>query len=272
MKDVHPAMLLALLLHVSGATFDVPDDPAVAQWIESSARSVAAYYGGKFPVAQVRITVEESGDDSIHGTTYPSHHIRLRVPRKPDYADDWVAIHEMLHLCFPSLPDAQHWMEEGLSTYVEPLAQVRGGRESAGEAWHGFLQGMRNGEPREGDRGLDRTHTWGRTYWGGATFWLMADFEIRRRTSNAKGLPDALIAIAKNGGTIENDWTVEKVIEVGDQATGTHVLRELYAKMKDASSPMDFDALWTKLGVSESGLDDKAPLANLRKAMMGEAK
>ena len=27
-------------------------------------------------------------------------------------------------MAFPSLPDDQHWMEEGLATYVEPIARV----------------------------------------------------------------------------------------------------------------------------------------------------
>ena len=42
-----------------------------------------------------------------------------------------------------------------------------------------------------GGFGLDNTHTWGRTYWGGAMFCLLADVEIRRRTHNRRGLQDA---------------------------------------------------------------------------------
>jgi hypothetical protein len=41
-----------------------------------------------------------------------------------------------------------------------------------------MVSGMPQGEPQRGDRGLDGTHTWGRTYWGGAMFCLLTDVEI----------------------------------------------------------------------------------------------
>jgi hypothetical protein len=69
---------------------------------------------------------------------------------------------------------------------------------------------MRQGLPEVGDRGLDLTHTWGRTYWGGALFCLAADVEIRRRTGNTMGLQDALRAINKAGGTIESEWRLSE--------------------------------------------------------------
>ena len=58
---------------------------------------------------------------------------------------------------------------------------------------------MPKGLPAAGDRGLDYTPTWGRTYWGGALFCLLADIDIRKRTSNRFGLQDALRAIVAAG-------------------------------------------------------------------------
>jgi hypothetical protein len=40
------------------------------------------------------------------------------------------------------------------------------------------------GEPGPGDGGLDDTDSWGRTYWGGALFCLLADVRFRERTGN----------------------------------------------------------------------------------------
>jgi hypothetical protein len=186
-------------------------------------------------------------------------------------ADDWVLVHEMIHTAMPDLKGPHHWLEEGLSTYVEPLARVRAGLVSPEELWTDWVRGMPNGLPEKGDRGLDRTPTWGRTYWGGALFCLVADVEIRSRTNGKKSLDDALRAIVAAGGNISTAWPIERVLEVGDGATGVPVLHELYAKMARDPAPVDLAAMWKRLGVVRSGasvtFDDNAPLAPVRRAM-----
>ncbi len=126
-------------------------------------------------------------------------------------------------------------------------------------------------EKRQVTRGLDNTHTWGRTYWGGALFCLLADMEIYRRTHNRKGLEDALRGILLAGGNITQDWELEKALSPGDRATGVPVLLELYEKMKDKPVVVDLDALWTQLGIERQDnravFDDLAPLAAVRKAI-----
>jgi predicted metalloprotease with PDZ domain len=132
-------------------------------------------------------------------------------------------------MSFPNLPDENHWMEEGLATYVEPIARVEAGQLDAKTIWRDMMDGMPKGEPGAGDEGLDRTHTWGRTYWGGALFCLVADIEIRKETKNRKGLQDALRAIVAAGGTIDQDWPITRAIEIEEKATGTQVMRDMYA-------------------------------------------
>ena len=63
---------------------------------------------------------------------------------------------------------------------------------------------------RDNDRGLDRTRTWGRTYWGGALFCLMADVEIRKQTGNRVGLQDALRTILSAGGSIDKKEVADR--------------------------------------------------------------
>ena len=78
-------------------------------------------------------------------------------------------------------------------------------------------------------------------------------------------------AIVDAGGTIDQDWPIEKAFATGDRATGTHVLTELYGQMRDTPKPVDLGALWKQLGVKPNGdgvrLLDTAPLANVRKAI-----
>jgi hypothetical protein len=130
---------------------------------------------------------------------------------------------------------------------------------------------MPQGLPEPGDEGLDHTHTWGRTYWGGALFCLLADVEIHRQTHNRKGLGDALRAILDAGGNIREDWDVEKAFTTGDRATGVSILMPLYNKMKDRPYDVDLPAIWKELGIERDGntvrFVDSAPLAATRNAI-----
>jgi hypothetical protein len=105
-------------------------------------------------------------------------------------------------------------------------------------------------------------------------FCLVADVGIRRETGNRKGLRDALRAIVANGGTIDHDWSLPKALEIGDRATGTHVLTEMYAKWKDTPTPVDLDKLWSDLGIhsTTNGIEfaADAPLSKVREAIASD--
>ena len=178
--------------------------------------------------------------------------IRITVgqsTKQADLDDDWIMTHEMFHLGFPDVPDRYNWMEEGLSTYLEPIARVRVGHLTPERIWTDMFEGMPRGLPKAGDRGLDNTPTHGRIYWGGCLFWLTADIDIRKRTEGRKSLDDAIRAILDAGGDGSADWPVERVISVGDEATGTTVLKDLHERMGPQAEQTDLDALWRDLGV-----------------------
>jgi len=281
-KEEEPADTASL--KIAGSTIDVtlPGDPMklsrqeLLGWVEGAANAVSTYYG-RFPVPHLTLKIRGSNGSGIrHGVTYARDGglILISVGRDAGVAetkDDWVLIHEMIHLAFPSMPDEQHWIEEGISTYVEPVARVRAGLMPLDELWRTFIRDMPKGEPASGDEGLDNTHTWGRTYWGGAIFCLLADVRIRERTRNRKGLQDALRGILNGGGSINEDWEIEKALALGDKAAGVNVLETLYQEMRGKPAPVDLDQLWKKLGVGwKDGslvLDDKAPEAVIRKAI-----
>jgi len=272
------------VLKVPGGTIEVtlPDEAMTLSkdnlltWVKNCAGALAAYYG-HFPVPHLTLRIRASDGSRVgHGVTYPTHGglILVSVGRAAtlqSLADDWVLTHEMVHLAFPSMAEEHHWIEEGLSTYVEPVARAQVGQLPAVEVWKQFIRDMPQGQPGDGDEGLDHTPTWGRTYWGGAMFCLLADVKIHERTRNRRGLRDALRAIVDNGGTISEDWEIEKTLAIGDQATGTRVLLELYRQMRDKPAPVDLDQLWNKLGVAlhadQVVFNDKAPEAAIRKVI-----
>jgi hypothetical protein len=275
-------------IEVGGATLDVYvesdqfdiGEPALLDWITRSAQAVTAYFG-RFPVAHARVRITASDHGHVSGGMSFGNggaHCRISVGRhatQEDLLDDWELTHEMVHFSFPSVEDRHHWIEEGIATYVEPIARASVGIMTAEKVWGEMRRDMPQGLPATGDRGLDRTHTWGRTYWGGALFCLMADVEIRKQTANTRGLQDALRAINRAGGTIEVDWLLERAIEIGDKATGGKTLAELYSKMAFQPVAIDLDHLWEQLGVLRTGrgitLDDHAPLAAIRRAICGHA-
>ncbi len=261
-------------------SLDLPT-PQIMRWVENAASAVSTYYG-RFPVSRDRILIQPIPDRSgvLSGTTwgavggFPAFS-RMRVGQHTDSSQltqDWMMTHELVHTAFPSQSDEHHWIEEGIAVYVEPIARVQNGLLTPEKIWSDMVRDMPKGSPQPGDRGLDRTPTWGRTYWGGAQFCLLADVTLREQTHNRFGLQDALRAIANDGGTIDQNWPIEKALKVGDRATGTHVLERLYASMKDKPVPVDLDSIWKKLGIIRSGedqvrFDDAAPEADIRQAI-----
>jgi hypothetical protein len=264
-------------IDVTIETADAPlSQPDVIKWVQFAAESVAAYYG-RFPVPHLTLRVVSfDGSGVRHGTTWAKNGglIVIHAGSKTtpaDFAEDWMLTHEMIHLAFPSMADEHHWIEEGLSVYVEPIARIRAGHWTALQMWSDLVRDMPKGLPKEGDAGLDHTHTWGRTYWGGALFSFVADVEIRKQTKNTKGLEDALRGILNAGGDIRKDWDLEKTLKMGDDAAGAEVLLKLYTEWKDKPVEVDLAAMWKQLGVESDGgtvhMNENAPLAAIRRAI-----
>ncbi len=262
-------------LLIEDQPFDLPRDE-LRDWVIRCARIVAHYYGS-FPVDEAYIAIRARRGARVYtgrafGTVgaVVNVDIGLRVSR--DTLDaDWVLIHEMIHLAFPSVARRHHWIEEGLSVYVESIARANSGVLSPESVWSGFLAGMPRGLPQSGDRGLDYTPTWGRTYWGGALFCLLADIRIREQTDGRKTLRDALRGIVDAGYDITRRSDLREVLTIADQATGVRVLTGLYDEMRNRPGIDDLDALWRSLGVSEQGqsvvFDEQATLGEIRRAL-----
>ena len=272
-------------LRVGGAVLQVDFDHSafsggaapILEWLTRSADIVARYYA-RFPTASVTVRLVAQSGAGVHGgKTFanPEAYIRVQLGREVTVAQllgDWVLVHEMTHLALPDTGEAHAWLSEGIATYVEGVARVQAGNRSEADVWAEELRSMPRGLPEDGDRGLDHTHSWGRTYWGGAMFCLLADVDIRRRTQLRFGLQHALRAVLRASGGLATDWPIERVLRSGDDAVGTKTLEALYAQMKDKPVAPDLMRLWRELGVLPEGdsvrLVDDAPLAPVRHAIM----
>jgi hypothetical protein len=273
----------AIALSVQGGSLcALIDDPAMSlqrpvlqQWIERSARIVADYYG-RFP-APVLLKIQAASGGGVHGgrtTNESGLLIQVSVGRDAtagELADDWVLVHEMVHLALPELGRRHHWLEEGLATYVEGIARAQFGNRDISDVWAEYRHSMPLGLPRTGEGGMDQTPTWGRTYWGGALYCLQADVAMREQTVNHAGLQTALRAILNETGGYRAERDIDEVLKIGDAATGTHVLQDLYREVKTTAMTPDLELLWTRLGVPQdpksSAFDDHAPLAAIRIAI-----
>ena len=245
-------------------------------WVQNAATAIIAYYG-RYPVPHVDLRIRSFDGAGVRGgQTFAAHGGLIRIAvgsatTEDDLRSDWMLTHEMVHLTFPSMPDQNHWIEEGIATYVEPIARIQGGGFGIARMWFELIRDLPKGLPQPGDQGLDHTHTWGRTYWGGALFCFLADVEIRKQSHNRKGLQDALRGILNAGGDLRQDWQLADTLKAGDRAVGLDVLTNLYRSMGDVPMDVDLPALWKELGVRRGDgvalFDDRAPLSDIRQAI-----
>ncbi|MBV2150098.1 hypothetical protein KRZ98_17790 [Sphingobium sp. AS12] len=251
------------------------DRERVTAWVRRAATAVTAYFD-RFPVRDYGLLViAQRGDRVGHATTfgYAGSATRIHVgtdATEQAFAEDWVLIHEMAHTALPDLPRRALWLQEGNATYVEPIARALARQIPASEVWRQAVLGMPKGEPGPADAGMDGTHAWGRLYWGGATFWLLAEIAVDQASKGTRSLRDALRRINRESGGNIVDWTAEQMMAVGDAAIGQNILSGLYARFAETRIATDLPELFDRLGIrldASGGLrfDDMAPLADLRR-------
>lgn len=140
---------------------DLPRSQLVGR-IRAAAQAVTIYYG-RFPVPLARILlIPVAGRHGVlQGTTwgnmdgFPAF-LRLRIGQSTsteELSGDWIITHELVHTALPSLPDDQHWLEEGLASYIEPIARAQAGELAPERIWADMIRGMpqwrtRSGRPR----------------------------------------------------------------------------------------------------------------------------
>lgn len=248
----------------------------ILDWVKISAKAVSTYYG-HFPVKSLRLLLVPVDGPRVRGGTtwgYRGAAIRVLIGRDSNeeaLRRDWVMVHEMVHTALPDMDERYNWLSEGLAVYIEPIARVQAGDMSPQEIWLAMMRDMPNGMPQPGQEGLDITDTWGRRYWGGAMFCLMADIQIRKATGNRLGLQDAMRGVQAAGGSHEVVWPIERILTAADKAVGVDVMTRLHDEWGRKPVTPDLTQLWRDLGLRVAGgnleFDDSAPLAAIREAI-----
>ena len=144
-------------LSIGGASIKVEIDPGelgvartqVLDWIRKSACAITEYYAG-FPVQKVDVKILpiDKGKGVLFGRTVLVDQtlvIRVGLSRfatESSLRDDWVMTHEIVDLALPSVPDEHHWIEEGIATYVEPIARAQVGDLSSEIVWRELVDGL----------------------------------------------------------------------------------------------------------------------------------
>jgi hypothetical protein len=256
----------------------------VQAWLELNVCAIRAYYG-RFPLREFRLVLKaDAGSEEIgYGQAMPGEMPRITMyvgtkANAEEFRSSWVMCHEMTHTAFPSLEREYRWLEEGMATYVEPIARAMTGIISVESVWLDLVK--KTPEAFENiSTGLNGERDFKRVYWGGAVYFLLADMEIRRVSKNKFSLQTALKAIMEQQGTMNSDADVMTVLRCGDKAVSGSVkltvLETLYQQFGTSAYKPNLEKLWQDLGIERTGetvrFRDDAPLAGIRKSICSHA-
>lgn len=182
--------------------------------------------------------------------------------------NDWVLVHEFLHLGSPLMRDTGPWLNEGIATFYEPVLRARAGWKSEDEIWREWISQMPRGVNAMTESGLENAGRGG-IYWGGAIFVLMAEIHALQTSGGKIGFSDCLRDVLADGADATVKWQTRKLLGRCDAMLGTPTLVPLADRFVAQGSAMTLSQIWDLLGVAltEDGqirYDDKAELAWLR--------
>ncbi len=252
-------------------------DDEVAAWVREDGEVVGRLYG-RFPVSPTSVYVVpiEGATDVVFGKVLSlggSSIIALTGTdlQKKDLHDDWVLLHEMVHVGFPTMYGVR-WLTEGLSTFWEPVMRTRVGWHTRETLWSNFAHAMRRGIPRPGSElALDKRESIDDIYWGGAVFVMMAEVGIRIATSNQKSFEAVMRAVLAKGGDATVVWSMSELIAMAKEVTGTNLFAELVERYGQRGEAIDLAGYLADLGIvtrdGKTTLDETAPHAAIRRSI-----
>jgi hypothetical protein len=255
-------------------------DAQVCEWLRQRAEEVRQIRRS-FPYPRIPVIVypvPEQDDADIFGmvmwSSPPSIALLLGQDTRPgSFANDWTALHELLHLTHPTILPRTPWISEGLATYLTELARARSGRFSPERAWSELLQGFDRGKRQARGRTTQEMFDEDRPpgiYWVGAYLALRLDVELRKATGNQRGLQDVLELLAAQGSTS----TVAGYGAAVDTVAGRPLFTALLEEERHRPAFAGLEGLLEDLGVTPTPGGVKLQQARnspVREALDGES-
>lgn len=243
------------------------------EWIKATAAIQADFWQG-FPAREslLGIVVNSGGVGVGFGRSVPGGGATVMVEVGEQVLPErlwnaWVLVHEWIHTGMPYLRGRATWFMEGAATYLEPIIRARAGWKTEAEVWDEWIDNMPKGT-QAFMTGLPYAQGRG-NYWGGATFMLLADLEIRKATGGVSGLEDCFRGALWSGLDAAKRVDLDEYVAACDRATGTKVMADLVARYSAKGQPVDLGKLWNDLGVAKGGVfRENAPFAEWRRLIV----
>ena len=266
-----------------------PDNADTRAWVAEAADAVGAVHGAlPFNAPQVMVVpVGASSEPTPYARVLRGGGVGLQFfvdPTRPvsQFSADWTATHEFSHLLLPYVSRNDAWLSEGLASYYQNVLRSRDGRLAQQQAWSELLSGFERGR-RGARRGFtldEAARDWSgrgatmRIYWSGAAIMLKADVELRRQTDGRQSLDTALAAFAECCIAPGRVWQADELLRRLDRLTGTRIFSSLRRRYERSDEFPEVTTTLRRLGVVERDsrvrLDEEAPLAGVRDAIMGD--
>lgn len=232
----------------AGARFDVAMvgaasalSPVVTDWLGTAAQAVATVgSANRFPVPTMQVILLPSrfGDGPLgfgYVTRGGGAGVTLHVDPDAELAAlrrDWTVVHEFSHLWMPFVARDDAWLSEGVATYLQEVLRVRLGVLPEPEAWRRLLDGADRGRGSRSSLARDsqamyREYNFPKVYWGGASYALLADLEVRKRSHGRRSLGTALVALRALHAKTTRAVSAATLLADLDRLTGSSVFQKL---------------------------------------------
>ena len=211
-------------------------DAGIVEWLRVATETSAALLG-HFPREQVSVAVIPvpglARDPVLFGMARRGGGASAMLMLDSEARDDelpgeWVAIHELLHLCMPYVREA--WLAEGLVTYYTQIVRARrrvfpGVPADARAQQLAALDKLATNFARNrgGARSLATASArmrqlggYRRVYWGGAAAAFELDLRVRQASAGRRSLDDLLAARSSSLGEYRR-WSADELLASFDE-------------------------------------------------------
>lgn len=260
----------------------------VLHWLRATASAMTTIYG-------------RAARDSVQVLVLPGDHdspvpwgqvLRGGAPAVNFYVDqgaqraalmqDWTAFHEFSHLFLPFIQRRDSYLSEGFASYFQNVTRARSGNLDETQAWTNLVDGFQRGREatrgqtlRDATREMGRQRNFMRVYWSGAAIALLGDVQLRTRDDDAPGLDQVLASLQDCCMQGDRAWSARALASQLDQNSKSDIFAPLIQELAPSRRFPPIAPVLQALGVERDGttvtLDDDAPLAHVRRAIMRSA-